>query len=130
MDRPVSQIMTQSVWTALESDPVDKVEEFMARHRVSSIPVVDGKGAIFGIISNSDLLRAREAKRNLKASRAWELCTYRPVEATPTTPVVEVARLMVKHKVHHVVITERTRVVGFVSALDLVEQFLLSGTTR
>jgi CBS domain-containing protein len=119
-------MMTKSLWTALENDTVEKVGELMARHHLSSVPVVDSQGAIFGIISNADLLRFHDARGNPKVTRAWELCTFRPIEAGPATPAIEVARLMVKHRVHHVVVTENRKVVGFVSALDFVEQFLLN----
>jgi CBS domain-containing protein len=130
MDKPISEMMTKSVWTALDNDTVEKVGELMARHHLSSVPVVDGKGAIFGIISNADLLRFRDARGNPKAARAWELCSFRPVEAGPATPARQVARMMAQHKVHHVVITEDHKVIGFVSALDFVEQFLLNERSR
>jgi CBS domain-containing protein len=130
MDKPISGMMTKSVWTALDEDTVEKVEGLMARHHLASVPVVDGKGAIFGIISNADLLRFRDARGNPKVTCAWELCTFRPVEAGPATPARQIAGMMVQHKVHHVVITENRKVIGFVSALDFVEQFLLHEPSR
>jgi signal-transduction protein with cAMP-binding, CBS, and nucleotidyltransferase domain len=41
-----------------------------------------------------------------------------------------VAQLMTKHKIHHVVVTEERKVVGFISALDFVEQFLLHAPSK
>jgi CBS domain-containing protein len=130
MDKPISEMMTRSVWTVLEDDTVERVGDLMARHHLSSVPVVDSKGAIFGIVSNADLLRFRDARGNPKVTRAWELCTFRPIEAGPATPARQVARMLVQHKVHHVVITENRKVIGFVSALDFVEQFLLHEPSR
>jgi CBS domain-containing protein len=130
MDKPISEMMTKSVWTVLEDDTVERVGDLMARHHLSSVPVVDSKGAIFGIVSNADLLRFRDSRGNPKVTRAWELCTFRPIEAGPATPTRQVARMLVQHKVHHVVITENRKVIGFVSALDFVEQFLLHEPSR
>ena len=130
MDKPISEMMTKSVWTVLEDDTVERVGDLMARHHLSSVPVVDGKGAIFGIVSNADLLRFRDARGNPKVTRAWELCTFRPIEAGPATPSRQVAGMMVQHKVHHVVITEDRKVIGYVSALDFVEQYLLNEPSR
>jgi CBS domain-containing protein len=130
MDKPISEMMTKSVWTVLEDDTVERVGDLMARHHLSSVPVVDSKGAIFGIVSNADLLRFRDVRGNPKVTRAWELCTFRPIEAGPATPARQVARMLVQHKVHHVVITENRKVIGFVSALDFVEQFLLHEPSR
>jgi CBS domain-containing protein len=130
MQGNAAAIMTRTVWSVLEDDSVEKVEELMNRHRLSSVPVVDARGAVFGILSNSDLLRFREKGGNPKVVKAWELCTFHPIEVSPSTPALEVARTMVQHRVHHVVVTENGKMVGFVSSLDFVERYLLDAGAR
>lgn len=127
MDKPISYMMTKSVWAADSEDSVERVEELLDSHRLSSLPVVDSKGVIFGIISASDLVHFHAARKNPKAVRAWEICTHKPIEVGPTTPIGEVARLMVKNKIHHIVVSENRSVVGVVSSLDFVEQYVLKG---
>jgi CBS domain-containing protein len=127
MDKPISYMMTKSVWTADSEDSVERVEELLDSHRLSSLPVVDAKGVIFGIISASDLVHFHAARKSPKAVRAWEICTHKPIEVGPTTPIGEVARLMVKNKIHHIVVSENRSVVGVVSSLDFVEQYVLKG---
>jgi CBS domain-containing protein len=118
--------MTKSVETAVTEDTVERVDELLRSHRLSSVPVVDSKGVIFGIISASDLLHFHSMRRNPKAVRAWEMCTYKPIQVGPATPVAEVARLMVKNKIHHViVVSENGSIQGFVSSLDFIERFVL-----
>jgi len=127
MDKPISYMMRKSVWTVDSEDTVERVEELLSSHRLSSVPVVDSKRAIFGIISASDLVNFHAARKNPKAVRAWEICTYKPIEVGPTATIGEVARLMVKNKIHHVVVSENGSIVGFVSSLDFVEQYVLKG---
>ena len=127
MDKPISYMMTKSVQTADTEDTVERVEELLRSHRLSSVPVVDAKGVIFGIISASDLLRFHSMRKNPKAVRAWEMCTYKPLEVGPATPVGEVARLMVENKIHHVIVSEDRSIQGLVSSLDFVEQYVLKG---
>jgi signal-transduction protein with cAMP-binding, CBS, and nucleotidyltransferase domain len=127
MDKPISYMMTKTVWTADTQDTVERVEELLNSHRLSSVPVIDSKGMIFGIISASDLLHFHSARKNPKAVRAWEICTYKPIEVGPTTAIGEVARLMVKNKIHHVVVSENRSIQGFVSSLDFIEQYILKG---
>jgi len=127
MDRPISYMMTKSVWTADTQDTVERVEELFNSHHLSSVPVVDSKGVIFGIISASDLLHFNSARKNPKTVRAWEICTYKAIEVGPTTAIGEVARLMVKNKIHHVVVSENGSIQGLVSSLDFVEQYVLKG---
>jgi CBS domain-containing protein len=125
MDKPISAIMTKSVWCAHTADTIERVEELLRRHRLSCVPVVDSQNAVFGIIRASDLLHFHEGHKNPRLVQAWEMCTYKAVEVDPTTPATEVARLMLQHKVHHVVVSRNKLIKGFVSSLDFVEQFLL-----
>lgn len=130
MDTPISYMMTRSVWAADSEDTVERVEELLNAHRLSAVPVVESKGVIFGIISASDLIHFHAARKNPKAVRAWEICTYKPIEVDPTATVGEVARLMVKNKIHHVVVLENRSVVGFVSSLDFVAHYVLKGASN
>ncbi len=127
MNNSISDIMTKSVTTVDTEDTVEKVENLLNAHRLSSVPVVDSKGVIFGIISASDMVHFHSTRKNSKVIRAWEICTHKTIEVNPTTPVRDVARLMVKNRIHHVVVTENGRVKGFISSLDFVEQYLLNG---
>ena len=78
-----------------ENDTIEKVAELMKRHRLSSVPVVTGNGGVSGIISSSDPLGFYESPKRAKAVRAWELCTFKPIEVDAATPAREVAGLMV-----------------------------------
>ncbi len=127
MDRPISQLMTRTVLTADTQDTVESVEDLLNSHRLTSVPVVDAGGTVFGIISAPDLVHFHAAKKNPKAVRAWEICTYKPIVVGPATPVGEVARLMVRNRIHHVVVTENGSILGFVSSLHFVEQYVLKG---
>jgi len=127
MNNSISDIMTKSITTVDTEDTVEKVEDLLNAHRLSSVPVVDSKGVIFGIISAPDIVHFHSARKNPKAIRAWEICTHKTIEVSPTTPVRDVARLMVKNRIHHVVVTDNGRVKGFISSLDFVEQYLLKG---
>lgn len=127
MDKPISYIMTKTVQTANTEDTVERIEELLNSHGLSSVPVVDSKGVLFGIISASDVLHFHSTGKSPKAAHAWEICTYKPIEVSPTTPVGEVAKLMVKNKIHHVVVSENKSIQGFVSSLDFVEQYVLKG---
>ena len=46
-----------------------------------------------------------------------------PLGVDAATPIAEVARQMVERHMHHVVVTDKGRVVGVVSALDFVRRF-------
>ena len=127
MDRPISHVMAKTVWTAAMEDTADKVEELLSRRSLSAVPVVDENRNVFGIVSTADIMHLHTAKKNPKSVRAWELCTYKPIVVHPDTSVAEVAKLMVEHKIHHILVSENWKLLGIVSALGFVERFLLKG---
>lgn len=122
MEKPVSLVMTRMVWTVDCEDTIDKVDAVLASHKISAVPVVDKQGALFGIISSRDLLQFFASRRNPRAVRAWELCTYKPITISHDTPVSEVAKIMLDRKIHHLLITEDGEFCGIVSAMDFVAQ--------
>lgn len=125
MNEPISSIMEKHVRTVDMEDTVEQVESVMAETGLSMVPVVDAKGIVFGIISVSDLLYFNVKRRKPAAVRAWEICTHRVIESGPEASTVEVARLMLKHDVHHIVVVGADRsLLGVVSSLDFVRDYL------
>jgi predicted transcriptional regulator len=118
--------------TAVETeDTVESLEKVMNSSGLSCVPVVDSKGDSFGIVSTADLVLFHSQKRNPKAVRAWEMCTYRLVKVGPDVSVKEAARLMLARKIHHlIVISGERKVQGIISSLDIVAELLRASGDR
>jgi nucleotide-binding universal stress UspA family protein len=129
MNIAISQLMQREVWTAGFDDTVQSVEAQMAARGVTWIPVIDGGGTILGVISASDLLRLRADGKDAAHVRAWQVCTYKPIVVASDASASEVAWLMVKQGIHHVVVREPSGACGVVSSMDFVRAFseLLAG---
>ncbi len=56
--RPISELMTQDVVTALPDDPVEDVLALMTRRRIRHLPVLED-GKLSGIISIGDAVKER-----------------------------------------------------------------------
>lgn len=104
-------------------DTVEQVEALMQSHRISSAPVYDTDGAVLGIVTGTDLVKFHATGRDPTVAKAWEICTYRPIEVRPETSISEVAELMLVHNIHHVVVMDRGALQGIVSSLDFVRLF-------
>ncbi len=115
--------MSSPVWSVGMDDTVDTVEALMARQRISWVPVVEASGATVGVIARSDLLQFHIRMLDPATVPAWQICSYRPICVDVAASVGEVARLMLERNLHHVVVTQATRMVGVVSALDFVRVF-------
>lgn len=125
MYTPISSLMTSPAWAVGMDDTVEAIEALMTRRRLSWVPVVGPNDAIIGVIALSDLLQSHIRKNDPAQVAAWQICSYKPISVGVDTSVIEVARLMVEHKIHHVVVTQTDGIVGVVSALDFVRRFTL-----
>lgn len=121
-------MMTTAVQTVRADDTIEAVADELRRTGLSFVPVVDSpRGKPIGMISADDIVRFQAARRDAAAVRAWEICSYKPVEVEATASVSDVARLMLERQVHHVVVTDNNEVVGIVSSLDFVKEFARAG---
>ena len=125
MDQPISVMMEKHVKVVDMEATIREVAAVLDSTKLSCVPVADSQGRGFGIISARDIVHFDVTRRNPNAVRAWEVCTYRVIEVSAETPTREVARLMIEHKVHHIVVVSDNRTIyGIVSALDFVKRFL------
>ncbi len=127
MSNTVVSIMHRVLSPAGMDDTVEEVEAMMQSHQVSSAPIYDDAGIVVGIVTSTDLLRFHAAGKDPKSVKAWEICTYRPIEVASSATLAEVAETMLNHKVHHVVVKDNASMVGIVSSLDFVRLFLDKG---
>ena len=124
MNQPISSMMQRRVWVADIDDTVASVEQLLAEHELSWVPVQDDGRGVIGVISATDLLQFHASKRDAAAVRAWQVCAYKPLVVVPDTAVDEVARRMVERRLHHAVVMEGEAIKGVVSSLDFVLTFV------
>ncbi len=109
----VKEIMTRSVVTVKEDTSVKDIAGILASHRISAVPVLDGKGCLVGIVSEFDLL-AREG------AKASEIMSTGLVSLSPDALVDDVRQLLVERRIRHLPVLEGSQLVGIVSRADLV----------
>lgn len=124
MSQVISSLMHREVFSVRPDDTMQEIEEEMVARHLTWVPVVDTDGVALGVISSGDLLRFHADARQASKVCAWQICTYKPISVRPDTPVSDVARLMVKTGIHHVVVTEGSSIKGVVSSLDFVRSFM------
>jgi CBS domain-containing protein len=80
---------------------------------------------IVGVVSERDVVRMLAAGREL-STRAIEVASPTPVWCDVTATVHEVAELMMEHYVRHVLVEDDGKLVGIVSARDLLGAYTAS----
>lgn len=112
-------IMTKEVITLAPDLRVGEATDFLLRYRIHGAPVVTPEGALIGMISFVDL-----ARRAGEDATVRDVMSPEPVVAAEDTPVDEVARIMLNQMVRRVAIVRGGKVVGIVSASDVVQLFV------
>jgi len=134
--------MTHEPITVTPDTTIAEAARLMLEHRVSGLPVTDGKGTLLGMITEGDLLRRAETGTERHRPRWLELLlgpgrlaheyvdaharkiadvmTVEVVTVSPREPLKGVVELMEKHQVKRLPVIARGHLVGIVSRADLV----------
>lgn len=144
----VSQVMNQPVRTVHPQTPLAEAAHLMVSERISGLPVVDDAGALVGIITEADFLRALGVPAHQPHHNLWQtleslfshLVHHGELEA-PDAPVTEhmaknvvcvrpeqdlhdVIDSMKQNSVKRVVVCDNERrVLGMITRSDLVRVF-------
>ncbi len=111
------EIMSRNVITLAPDMSVDDAQDVLLRYRIHGAPVVGPGDQLMGMVSYIDLLaRAGERVRDVMAPD--------PVRADEETPVEQLAAMMLDRMVRRVPIVRDGRLVGIVSASDIIQLFV------
>jgi len=114
----VIERMSTSPVTITGDLTVKQALEVIERRNVHHLPVVNDRGALAGIITERDLLRAKgnEVVDNLMERRVITVTEYTPLE--------NAARIMADHKIGSLPVMRDGKMVGIITQTDLFKVFL------
>jgi CBS domain-containing protein len=100
-------------------------------HRISGLPVIDGSGSLVGVLSQTDLARARATEylwANWPGLAVRHLMTTPAVTVHRSMPLAQAAKKMERHHIHRLVVVadeDETLPIGILSMTDLVHAIAL-----
>ena len=120
----VKDFMSTSVITAEGEKSVGEIRTLMQRKAIHAIPILGPteqsnnlETALQGIITATDLCRVVDDNISVK-----EVLTPTLVHViNKNTSAKSAAKMMLKHKVHHLVVMEDGKIIGMISSLDFVK---------
>lgn len=110
--------------------------ELMDRHHVHGLPVIDQNGALVGVLSQTDLNRARSTEYlwvNWPGIAVRHLMTSPAITIHRSTPMIVAARKMEQHQIHRLVVVEdgdETTPIGVLSMTDLIHVLAEEASSR
>jgi CBS domain-containing protein len=115
MNTKIRDVMSTHAISVQPHHTLGHARSLLQKHRIGTLPVIGTEQSAVGIISASDLLG--DVSDNAKVS---EYMTKRVYCIPEYNDVSAAARVMRKHHIHHVVVTNDKQVCGIISAFDLL----------
>ena len=119
-----ADLMSRRVVQLEPETRLEDASQVFASQGLTSAPVVDAQGICIGMLSAADFIKPNRGGEIVDATSCdgtvRSLMTPGVQSVYPTTSLLHVATMMSAGHLHHLPVIENERVVGVVSALDVV----------
>ena len=108
--------MVQSVITTMPHKSIGHAQSIMETNKIKSLPIVNGDNMVKGIITSTDMLQDHSdgaPVSHVMTTKVYTIPAYSDVHTA--------ARVMRNHAINHLVVTDEKKIVGVLSAHDLLK---------
>ncbi|HBD10233.1 MAG TPA: acetoin utilization protein AcuB [Syntrophobacteraceae bacterium] len=122
--------------TAPPDTSVLKARELMDQHKISHLPVADGRAHLLGIVTDRDLKQAWASPAStlsvyeltyvLQKLTVGNIMTREVVTASPDMTIERAARLIHDHRIGALPVVKDEKLVGIITSTDLMEVLLMA----
>jgi CBS domain-containing protein len=132
----LSEIVTYNPWSVQPETLLGEIAERFRTMRIHHVPVVDRNRRPIGMISETDVLRARQSRRMLavvggaaEEDTSWsgqsaeQVMTRDPLTVRASDDARAALGLLLKHHIHALPVVDRERLVGVVTCRDFLREF-------
>ena len=132
---PIGTLITYNPWSVQPDTPLDEVAAQFQSLGVHHVAVVNDNRQLIGMISETDLLKARQQRRvvtvgaggpeeSLASPEFVSDVMSRPlVMAGPDDSPRQVLQVLLAHRIHALPVVQSGRLVGMISSRDYVREF-------
>lgn len=128
--------MKTSLVTITPDTSVFKARELMDQHKISHLPVTDGKAHLVGMVTDRDLKQAwaspattlsvHELTYALQKLTVDSIMTRKVITASPDMTIERAAHILHDHRIGALPVVHKDRLVGIITTTDLMEVLLMA----
>ncbi len=128
-------LITYNPWSVRAETPLTEVAERFASLGIHHVPVVNDDRELIGMISETDLLRARQQRRAVVvgsggpeevdpgAEVVADIMSRQLVMAGPDDSPRQVLQVLLAHRIHALPVVHNGRLTGMITSRDFVREF-------
>lgn len=128
-------LVTYNPWTVGPTALLEEVAARLDELHVHHVTVVDADRRIVGMLSETDLLRARQTRRAVLVGSglsdtddaplvfARDVMTRQVLAVAPNAEFVEALQLLLERQIHALPVVESDRLVGVITSRDFLREF-------
>ena len=120
----ISKILSRDCITVQHDETLRGVATKLKNNKIGAVPVLDGSGALVGILPERDLVQSLPQKIDLDTHLAADLMTTDLIVTSPEVSSSDLMKLMTDHKIRHIPIISDDGFLGIVSIGDVVKRLL------
>jgi CBS domain-containing protein len=142
-------IMTREVITITDDSTVKELARLLAIHQISGVPVIDDKGGLVGVVTESDLIfqtkklhiptvitildsvfylenpdKMGEEMKKMVGAKVKDILTGSPLTVNEDTPLDEIATIMAEKNVHTLPVVNKEILVGVIGKKDIIRTLI------
>ncbi|HEY9853672.1 MAG TPA: CBS domain-containing protein [Leptolyngbyaceae cyanobacterium] len=133
---PVGEVMTKKMITLTESEFKDVFValSILRQNQIRHLPIVDDRGKLIGIVTAETIRQVLQPLNLLTMRRIGDVMTTQVIHASPSTLVLDLARLMAQNQVSCIVIANLLNLsltsqqpipIGIVTERDILQMQIL-----
>jgi CBS domain-containing protein len=145
----VADVMSRDVITVTPETTLRELAKILSEKRINGVPVVDDRGSVLGVVSESDLVnqnrplhiptvfvildsviplenpwRLQKEFKRLTATTVGDIYSRPAVSVSPETDLSEVAQIMSERKLYTLPVLEGGKLVGVVGKADIIRSLV------
>jgi CBS domain-containing protein len=120
----VKDIMTKNVICIKKDTALPEALEYLERHNISGLPVVEDDMTLAGVLSEKDVLRFFYEDVDLKDKMTSEYMTVPAISFDEEDDLLQVCTCLENHFIRRLPVTSHGKLTGVVSRRDIIKYVL------
>lgn len=122
---PVSAFMKKNVKTIMPLNTIEEAAKIFYEKNVDSLLVIEDD-KVAGIITEKDLVAGTLVFGHKKDEKVRKVMSTPVVSVSPEISIIKAANIMIEKRIHKLPVLENGKLVGLISASDLIVIFSMS----